>query len=148
MQTTFTTIVWKDKEKNATALPVPAEAVAALGAGRRPKVKVSLNGHTYRTTLVVMGDQFMIPFSAENREAAGLKAGDTVEIVLALDTEPRIVEVPGDLMTALSAAGAAAAFDALSYSARKEYVRQVESARAEETRSRRIAGIVAQLSGS
>ena len=148
MQTTFTTIVWKDKEKNATALPVPAEAVAALGAGRRPKVKVSLNGHTYRTTLVVMGDQFMLPFSAENREAAGLKAGDTVEIVLALDTEPRIVEVPGDLMTALSAAGAAAAFDALSYSARKEYVRQVESARAEETRSRRIAGIVAQLSGS
>ncbi len=149
MKTTFTTTVWKDKEMNATALQVPADAVAALGRGKRPPVKVSLNGYTYRTTIAVMGGVFMLPLSAEHREAAGVKAGDKVDITLELDTEPRTVTVPKDLAAALSKRrGAKAKFDALSYSARKEYVRQVESAKAQETRERRIAGIVAKLGGS
>ncbi len=149
MKTTFTTTVWKDKEMNATALQVPADAVAALGRGKRPPVKVSLNGYTYRTTIAVMGGVFMLPLSGEHREAAGVKAGDKVDITLELDTEPRTVTVPKDLAAALSKRrGAKAKFDALSYSARKEYVRQVESAKAQETRERRIAGIVAKLGGS
>ncbi len=90
-----------------------------------------------------------MPLSAENRGAAGVKAGDKVEITLELDTEPRTVAVPEDLAAALSKErGARERFDALSYSARKEYVRQVESAKAQETRERRIAGIVAKLGGS
>jgi hypothetical protein len=149
VKTTFTTIVWKDKEMNATALEVPANAVAALGKGKRHPVKVSLNGYTYRTTIAVMGGVCMLPLSAENRGAAGVKAGDQVEIMLELDTEPRTVSVPDDLAAALSKKrGARAKFDALSYSARKEHVRQVESAKAQETRDRRIAGIVAKLGGS
>ena len=91
----------------------------------------------------------MLPLSAENRGAAGVTAGDKVEITLELDTEPRTVAVPEDLAAALSRKrGAKAKFDGLSYSARKEYVRQVESAKAQETRNRRIAGIVAKLGGS
>ena len=149
MKTTFTTTVWKDKEMNATALQVPADAVAALGKGKRHPVKVRLNGYTYRTTIAVMSGVCMLPLSAENREAAGVKAGDKVEITLALDTEPRTVVVPEDLAAALSKKqGAKAKFDALSYSLRKEHVRQVESAKAQETRDRRIAGIVAKLGGS
>jgi len=149
MKTTFKTTVWKDKEMNATALQVPAEVVAALGKGKRHPVKVSLNGYTYRTTIAVLGGVFMLPLSAKNREAAGVKAGDKVEITLELDTEPRTVVVPEDLAAALSKKRRAKeAFDAISYSARKEYVRQVESAKAQETRGRRIAGIVAKLGGS
>jgi len=149
MKTTFTTTVWKDKEMNATALQVPADAVAALGKGKRHPVKVSLNGYTYRTTIAVMGGVCMLPLSAENRGAAGVKAGDKVEITLELDTEPRTVVVPEDLAAALSKKrGAKAEFDALSYSARKEHVRQVESAKAQETRDRRIARIIAKLGGS
>jgi len=149
MKTTFTTYVWKDKEMNATALPVPAEAVAALGKGKRHPVKVSLNGYTYRTTIAVFGGLFMLPLSAENREAAGVKAAHKVEITLELDTEPRTVIVPKDLAAALSKKRRAKAeFDTLSYSVRKEYVRQVESAKAQETRDRRIAIIVAKLGGS
>ncbi len=149
MKTTFTTTVWKDKEMNATALQVPADAVAALGKGKRHPVKVSLNGYTYRTTIAVMGGVCMLPLSAENRGAAGVKAGDKVEITLELDTEPRTVVVPEDLAAALSKKrGAKAKFDALSYSVRKEHVRQVESAKAQETRDRRIARIVAELGGS
>lgn len=146
MKTTFTTKVLKDTQVNATGLPVPPEVVAALQSGKKPKVKVSLNGHTYRSTVAAYGDIFMLPLSAENRNAAGLNAGDTVEVTLELDTEPRTVEVPADLAQALAGKpGAIQAFEKLSYSARKEFVRQVETAKAPETRQRRIAAIVEKL---
>lgn len=149
MKATFTTPVVKADDVNATGLRVPAEAVAALGKQKRPKVKVSLNGYTYRTTVAAYGDVFMLPLSAEHREAAGVKAGDQVEVTIELDLEPRTVAVPDDLAAALAAQpGAAAAFEALSYTMRKEYVRQVEEAKALETRNRRIAGIVAKLGNS
>ena len=132
---------------NATGLPVPPAVIAELNSGKRPKVTVSLNGHTYRSTVAAYGDVFMLPLSAENRTAAGVKAGDMVEVTLELDLAPRTVEVPADLVAALAAEpGATEAFEALSYSMRKESVRQVESAKAQETRERRIAAIVAKLS--
>ena len=87
----------------------------------------------------------MLSLSAENREAAGVKAGDEVEIILELDNEPRIVAIPQDLAEVLSQEPAQkAAFDALSHSVRKEYVRQVEEAKTAETRNRRIPGIAAK----
>ena len=88
----------------------------------------------------------MLPLSAEHREAAGVQAGEQVEVMIELDLEPRIVEVPDYLAAALAETpGTRAVFDGLSYSMRKEYVRQVESAKALETRQRRIAGIVQKL---
>jgi hypothetical protein len=145
METSFVSSVWKAKDKSATGIPVPDEAVTALGAGKKAPVRVTINGYTYRTTLAVMGGTSMLSLSAQHREAAGLAAGDTVDVTLELDTEPRTVEVPADLAAALTERGAREVFDALSYSARKEYVRQVESAKAQETRDRRIAGIAEKL---
>jgi len=146
MKATFTTPVVQAEDSNATGLRVPAEAIAALGAGKRPKVTVSLNGYTYRSTVAAYGDLFMLPLSAEHRAAAGVQAGDQVEVTIALDLAPRIVEVPADLAAALAATpGATAAFDALSYTMRKEYVRQVEEAKATATRERRVAGILVKL---
>jgi len=148
-QTTFTTTVLQAEGKNATGLQVPAEVITALGAGKRPKVHVHLNGYTYRSTVAAYGDVYMLPLSAEHRQAAGLKAGDQVEVHLELDTEPRTVTVPDDLAAALAEQdGAREAFDALNYSTRKEYVRQVESAKAQETRIRRVTGILAKLDKS
>jgi len=146
MKATFTTPVVQAEDSNATGLRVPAEVIAALGAGKRPKVTVSLNGYTYRNTVAAYGDLFMLPLSAEHRAAAGVQAGDLVEVTIALDLAPRIVEVPADLAAALAATpGATAAFAALSYTMRKEYVRQVEEAKAAATRERRIAGILVKL---
>lgn len=148
MKTTFKTMVWKDATLNATGIPVPGEAVAALGSHKRPPVKVTIGGYTYRSTVAVMDGNFMLPLSAENRDAAGVKAGDEIDVTLELDTEPRTVTLPDDLAAALAAQpGATEAFDTLAPSMRKEYVRQVESAKAQATRERRIAGIVAKLSG-
>ena len=147
MGVTYTTIVKADG--NNTGLEVPAEVIAALGSSKKPPVVVTVAGYTYRNTVAVVGGAFMISLSKANREAAGVKAGDQVEVTLELDIEPRMVEVPDDLAAALSEKpGARAAFDALSPSRRKEFVRQVEDAKTQETRDRRIAGIVAKLSES
>ena len=97
---------------------------------------VNLNGYVYHGMVQTSNGRFMLSLSAEKREAAGLNAGDQVQVTLELDTEPRTVELPQDLRAALSAkAGAIQAFDALSYSKRKEFVRQVEEAKTEETRT-------------
>jgi hypothetical protein len=146
MKATFTTTVLKDEKLDATGLPMPPEAVVALGSHKKPPVKVSIGDHTYRSTVAAYGDVFMLPLSKENRQAAGVQAGDRVEVTIELDTEPRTVQVPPDLATALSEKpGATEAFAALSYTMRKEYVRQVESAKAQQTRERRIANIVNKL---
>ena len=149
MTVKFIAAIEKDQTLNATGIPVPAEAIAALGSHKKPKVKVSLNGYTYRSTVAVMGGLFMLPLSQEHRAAAGITPGDQVEVTLELDLESRKVEIPDDLKAALSAqAGALEAFEKLSDSRRKEFVRQVNEAKAQETRDRRIAGIVAKMGDS
>ncbi len=133
--------------KTATGIEIPPEIIASLGTSKKPAVLVTLNGYTYRNTVAVMGGKFMVGVSAEHREAAGVKAGDTLDITLELDTAPRNVELPDDLAAALAAvAGARAAFDDSSPSKRKEFVRQVEDAKTEETRTRRIATVVSKVS--
>lgn len=147
MPITFTTTVLKDAQKNATGLPVPADVVASLGAGKRPKVIVSLGGYSYRTTIGAMGETAMLPLSAEHRAAAGVTAGATVDVTLELDSAPRTVELPADLAAALAARpGTSEAFASLAPSRQKEHVRQVETAKAAETRERRIQAIVDALS--
>jgi hypothetical protein len=145
MKTTFTTTLLKDDKVNATGISVPAEAITALGGKKKPPVIVTVNGFTYHSTVAAYGDVYLIPLSQERRAVAGVEVGDLVEVTLELDTEPRTVEVPDDLAEALEKTGARANFDALAYSKRKEFVRQVESAKAQETRERRIAKIVAAL---
>ena len=132
--------------KTATGLRVPAEVVAELGAGKRPPVRVTIGGHTYRSTVAAYGDVFMLPLSAENRAAAGVAAGDEVDVDVALDAAPREVEVPPDFAEALAAApDAHRFFDGLSYSQRRWFVLGIEGAKTDETRRRRIEKAVARL---
>jgi len=146
MAITFKTVLHKDDSLNATGIEVPADVITALNKGKKPPVKVTVNGFTYQSTVAVMGGAYMIPLSQERRAAAGVEAGEEIEVTLELDTEPRTVEVPDDLAAALAAKpGARQAFDKLAYSVRKEHVRQVESAKAAETRTRRITNIVEKL---
>jgi len=128
-----------------TGIEVPPEVLDALGGGRRPAVSVVVNGFAFTSTVGAMGGRALIPFSADRRAASGLAGGDALEVDLELDTAPRTVEVPEDLAAALDAAGATAAFDALSPSARKAHVTSVEGAKAAETRARRVAAVVAAL---
>ncbi len=135
--------------KTATGIRVPAEVVEGLGQGRRPPVSVTIGGYTYRSTVAVMAGQFMLPLSAENRSAAGVAAGDEVEVEVELDTRSREVSVPADFAEALSAdAVARQAFDKLSNSHKQRWILSITSAKAEETRQRRISKAIEGLRGN
>ena len=132
--------------KTTAGIEVPEDDVLALGAGRRPPVRVTVNGYAYRTTVAVMGGAYMIGLSNEHRAASGLRGGDVVDVELELDTAPREVSVPPDLDAALTAEPAArATFEKLSYSNKSWHVLQVAGARTDETRQRRIAKSIAAL---
>jgi bacteriocin resistance YdeI/OmpD-like protein/uncharacterized protein DUF1905 len=126
--------------KTATGIQIPDEVVEALGSGKRPAVRVTINGFTYRSTVAVMGGVFMVGVSADNRAGAGVAGGDEVDVELELDTAPRQVTVPADLAAALDAEpNARRTFDGLSYSNKSWHVLQVAGAKTDQTRQRRIA---------
>jgi hypothetical protein len=132
--------------KTATGIQVPSEVVADLGPSKRPPVQVTINGHTYRSTVAPMGGVFMLPISADNRELAGVSAGDEVEVEIESDTQPREVQVPSDFQEALDHdTDARRFFDGLSYSNKQQMVLSIEGARTAETRLRRISKAVGAL---
>ena len=132
-----TTILQSDK--TATGIQIPDEVVEALGSGKRPAIKVTINGFTYRSTVAVMGGAYMVGVSAENRAGAGVAGGDEVDVDIELDTAPREVEVPADFAAALDAEPAARrTFDALSNSNKGWHTYQLNAAKTDETRQRRI----------
>src|ERR687888_597578 len=106
--------------KTATGIHIPDEIIAGLGSSRKPAVKVTINGYTYRSTVASRGDRFLVGVSAENRAGAGVAAGDEIDVEIELETEARRF------------------FDGLSYSKQSWFVGSVESAKSPETRQRRI----------
>jgi hypothetical protein len=144
---TFKTKLLAKGESGPTGIHVPDAVVEKLGGGKRAPVSVTINGtFTYPSTIAFMGGRAMLPVSAERRAAAGVKGGDAITVRLVLETAPRAVEVPPALAKALAKDKAAkAAFDRLAFTYRKEHARAVSEAKAEETRARRIAKIIASL---
>ena len=129
-------------------LEVPEEVVEAMGGGKRPPVTITINGHSWKSRIAIMRGRYLIGLSNANRQAAGVATGDEIEVEVELDAEPRVVVEPADFAHALDADPAArAAYDRLSYSHRREYVRAIESAKRPETRSQRIVAAVANLRG-
>jgi Bacteriocin-protection, YdeI or OmpD-Associated/Domain of unknown function (DUF1905) len=133
--------------KTATGIQIPDEVIEKLGAGKKPPVRVTINGATYRSTVAVMGGKFMVGVSAENRAKTGVAGGDEVDVELALDTAPRVVTVPADFAKALKTnPEARKKFDALSYSKKQAFVASIQGAKTQETRERRVEKAVTDLS--
>ena len=133
--------------KSATGIEMPQSIVEGFGAGKRVPVVVTINGYSYRSTVGPYRGANMLPVSAENRAGAGIEAGQRITVTLEHDTEPRLVEVPDDLAAALNvSATARAAFDALSFSSQRAHVLQVTGAKTGDTRARRVAKVVSELS--
>lgn len=132
--------------RGGSAFDLPHAAAAALSDEKRAPVTVTIGAHTYRTRIAIYGGQPMVGMSKADRAAAGIDFGDRFEVSLALDEEPRVVEVPDDLAAALADdADAAAAFDRLAYTHRREYVIWITEARKPETRARRVQGTLDKL---
>lgn len=143
---TFTTTLLQNG--NNVGIEIPDEVVAELGGKRVPVVVTIDGGYSYRSTTAVMGGRNLVGVSAEHRAASGVTGGQVVQITIVRDDAPREVDVPPALAEALAADPvAAAAWEKLAYSHRKEHVRAITEAKADETRTRRVQKAVAMLRG-
>lgn len=141
----FRTTILKG-DGNTTGIRIPDAVVEALGKGKRPPVRVTIKGYTYRNTVAVMGGEYMVGVSAEHRAGSGVAGGDEVDVDIELDTAPREVIVPDDFAAALDAQPEARrTWDGLSYSNRSWHVLQIQGAKSDETRQRRVAKAVETL---
>ena len=143
MRATYKTLVIGDG--NHASILVPDEILAELGANRRAPLKVTIGGHTYRSTATAVNGECRVVFPQADRDAAGAKAGDEVVVELELETGHREVELPTELDDALVAAGLRDVFEALTYSKRREFARQVAEAKAVETKLKRVEKVLAAL---
>lgn len=130
-----------------TFLYLPQDASAALGTRGMVAVKGTINGYTFRTSAQPSGKgTHMLTVNKQLQAGAGAKPGDTVRVVLELDTERHQVVVPVDLARALrSSMDASRMWDQITPRAREEWIGWVESAKKEETRARRVGAVVERL---
>ncbi|MBO9582128.1 MAG: DUF1905 domain-containing protein [Sphingobium sp.] len=136
-----------DRSENMFAIPVPFDPKAVFGKARVPVV-VTINGHSYRSTIAHMGGPCFVPLRESNRKAAGVEPGVEVEVMLALDEELRTVDLPDDLAAALDAIPhGRETWDKASFTHRREYVESLLDAKKPETRVKRLEKAVAFVKG-
>lgn len=129
-------------------LEVPDAVVEALGAGRRPRVQVTLNGHSWITRIAIMRGRNLIGLSKANRAASKVETGQPVTVGIEVVPELTSIDVPQDVQAALDAApNAARHFESLTLSQRRQHIRVIDQAKSADTRARRIAKLVETLGG-
>jgi Bacteriocin-protection, YdeI or OmpD-Associated/Domain of unknown function (DUF1905) len=127
-------------------LEVPPEVLDSLDQGKRPRVTITINGHSWKSRVAIMRGRYLLGLSNANRQAAGVVTGDEVEVELEFDPDPRVVAEPADLARALDGDPIArAAYDRLPDGRKREHVRAIEGAKKPETRTRRIENVLAML---
>jgi hypothetical protein len=142
---TFSTTLGEDEKGSVALVELPFDPREEFGKARAP-VKITVNGVVLRSTVAVYGGRSYIGFRREIREQAKLAPGEKVKIQIELDTAPREVEAPDDLKKALKTdAKARAAWDALSFTHRKEHAQALEDAKKPETRAKRLAKTLEML---
>ena len=135
-----------DPTGTGTYVLVPPQVEKALGLKGRPKIQSVIAGHPYRGSLMPSADGFCLGVLKAIQQAEGLSRGDTITVELELDTAPRVIEPPPDLAKALARdKRAAAAWDGLSYTNKREIALGLEEAKKPETRERRLAAALARL---
>ena len=130
---------------NHASLEIPDEILTKLGANRRAPLKITINRYTYQSTATGVNGKCMVVFPQKDRAAAGVEAGDKVKVTLELDSGYREVDMPEALTAALKKAKLLKTFEDLTYSKRKEFARQVNEAKTQETRIRRIDKVLAAV---
>lgn len=143
----FTGIILDAGNSGGAYLEFPFSTQEIFGTNNRIPVRINFNGEPYRGSLVRMGTEcHIVPILKTIREKIGKGIGDSVEVEVFLDDEPRLVEVPQDVQDAMKRnPQAKEKFTALSYSHQREYVLWIDEAKKVETRQRRIEKLIATL---
>jgi hypothetical protein len=142
----FRALLEKHETSEATGITIPFDVPATFGTRARVPVRGTINGFPYRSSIFPMGGRFMMAVNRELRAGANAQGGDTVNVTMERDDEPRTITPPPDLARALKANQTAqAAWNKLSYTHQKEHARAVEDAKRPETRLRRIEKAIEQL---
>ena len=139
------TVNYKTKvigDGNHASIVIPDDVLSALGANRRAPLKITINGHTYRSTATGVGGECRVVFPLRDRDQANANAGETVSVTLELEVGYRQIELPTDLEKALVKAKLMSKFEALTYSRRRDFACQVEEAKTEETKAKRIQKVI------
>ncbi len=144
---TFTAVLQRAADMDGSYVIVPFDVEQAFGA-KRVKVKATFDGVLYRGSIVRMEGEYLLGVTQAIRRQIGKQPGETIDVTVERDDEPRTVELPEALRVALEAdAEAAEAFHALAYTHQKEYARWVAEAKAEATVQRRVEKTLAELHG-
>ena len=144
----FRVLLEKHESSEACGITIPFDVEKTFGARARVPVRGTINGFAFRSSIFPMGGCFMMPVNRALREGAGVKAGETISVVMERDTEERVITPPADLASALKKdPGAWAAWDKLSYTHKKEIAQAIEAAKRPETRRHRIEKAIEELAG-
>jgi len=144
----FSATLTREPNSSATFITIPFNVMNYWGSRARVPVKGTINGTPFRGSIVPYGGVHYLGIKRDLRDAVGVKAGDMVEIVLDYDAEPRIIEPPADLLTALEAQPAVKIrWNKLSYSHQREHTEAIEEAVKPETRIKRIEQTIDRLLG-
>jgi len=141
----FKVVLEKHENMEATGITIPFDVEKVFG-GKRVPVKVWVNGVEHRSTIHRYGEKYMMAVPKRFRDAAGIKAYETITVEMMRDTEERVIEPPEDLAKALkNNEDARAVWEKLSYTHKKEYVMAIEDAKKAETRERRVNKTIEEL---
>jgi hypothetical protein len=142
----FTTKINGREAGAVAAIIPPVDVPEVFGTRARVPVRGTINGFPFRSSLMPMGGCHMMPVNKTLRDGAGVRPGDTVEVVMERDDEKRTVEPPAVLKKALARNKSAKKnWEGLAFTHQKEMAVWIEGAKQEETRVRRLAKVMLVL---
>jgi len=134
---------------SVAALSAPFSVEQVFGTKARVPVRGTINGFPFRSSLMPMGGCHRMVVNKTIRDGAGVRAGDTVKVVLARDDAARVVEIPPLLKKAMAGSRfAQEKWKKLSFTHQKEMAISIRDAKQEETRQRRLAKLMDVLTSN
>jgi len=142
----FKAVLQPDPTGTGTFVRIPREVAEKLGLKGRPKIQGMIAGHPYRGSLMPTADGFCLGVLKAIQQSAGVSRGDTITVELDVDTAARVIEAPADLARMLAGdKKAAARWEKLSYTNKREIAMSLVDAKKPETRERRLAAVMDRL---
>ena len=121
------------------AITPPVDVPEHFGTRGRVPIRGTINGFAFRSSLMPMGGCHMMPVNRALCQSAGVKPGDTVDMVMERDADARTVEAPPALKKELAKnKKAQERWEKLAFTHKKEMAISIRDAKQEETKKRRL----------